>query len=181
MKATGTIVKVRDIHKNNEDHRKKFFVALNTSHDSTLEFLHSYSLILINRTLKISYSYKPDDNIENVSIKPVWTTENGESFMDNVQKVLRLQYRNTYPNMNESVIEWEKEFYPDMIKIRCIMLRPGNFKNTLLVKKCLHIFLNGRPAAATQRFHAVFYDLYRDFKIPPQTIPFAVVDITANE
>ena len=30
MTHTGTIVQVRDIHKNNEDHRKKFFVALNT-------------------------------------------------------------------------------------------------------------------------------------------------------
>lgn len=69
--------------------------------------------------------------------------------------------------MVESVVEWEHEFYPDMIKMRCVMLRPGSEKATLLVKKYLHVFLNGRPAAATQRFHAVFYDLYRDFKIPP--------------
>jgi hypothetical protein len=69
--------------------------------------------------------------------------------------------------MQESIVEWYHVFYPDVISIRCIMVRPGTFKSTLLIKKCLHIFLNGRPASATQRFHACFYDLYRDFKIPP--------------
>lgn len=58
---TGTIVQVRDIHKNNDDHRKKFFGALNTMHEKVVDFLHAYSLILFEKTLKISYSYKPND------------------------------------------------------------------------------------------------------------------------
>ena len=82
--------------------------------------------------------------------------------------------------MADSVTEWEHVFYPDQISIRCIQVRPGSHKHVMLIKKCLHVFLNGRPAAATKRFHACFYDLYRDFKIPPQTIPLVIIEVTAK-
>ena len=60
-------------------------------------------------------------------------------------------------------------------------MRPGTHKPTVLIKKCLHIYLNGRPTQATKRFCACFYDLYKDFKIPPQTIPFVCINIIAKE
>jgi hypothetical protein len=69
--------------------------------------------------------------------------------MTNVKHILKYQFRNTFPNMCESVIEWEHTLIPDMVKMRCIMLRPGHHKSTVLIKKCLHIFMNGRPAHAT--------------------------------
>ena len=83
--------------------------------------------------------------------------------------------------MVESVIHWKHDFWPGQIAMECVMLRPGNYKATPLVKKCLLTFLNGRPAAATQRFHAVFYDLYKDFQIPPQTIPFVCINVICAE
>ena len=51
--------------------------------------------------------------------------------------------------MPESVIYFKHVFYPGIIEARAMMLRPGNDKSTLLVKKCLHVYLNGRPCNAT--------------------------------
>lgn len=83
--------------------------------------------------------------------------------------------------MPESVIFWEHTFFQGVISAECTMVRPGNHKVTLLVKKQLLIFVNGRPAAGTQRFYACFHDLYRDFQIPAQTIPFVIINFKLAE
>lgn len=36
MKKEGTVIQVRDVHKNNAEHKKKFFMSLNTAYESTI-------------------------------------------------------------------------------------------------------------------------------------------------
>lgn len=36
MEKEGTIVQVRDVHKNNLEHKKKYFSTLNTAYEATL-------------------------------------------------------------------------------------------------------------------------------------------------
>lgn len=61
MKNEGTIVQARNIHKNNEDHRKRFFSSIKTTYDSTIGLLNSWSYIMYNKTLLITSSLKAED------------------------------------------------------------------------------------------------------------------------
>lgn len=83
--------------------------------------------------------------------------------------------------MSECLVEFENSFLPELVTMKGILVRPGNGdgKSTLLIRKCIHLFLNGRLANTTQRFYAIFYDLYKDFKIPSQTIPFVILEVKA--
>jgi len=83
--------------------------------------------------------------------------------------------------MDKMIVHWEHVFFPDMVTFECIQVRPGFDKKVQMVKNNFFIFLNGKPARATQRFDSVFYDLYRDFKIPPRTIPLAILNIKAED
>ena len=141
----GTTIQVRDIHKNNEAHRKKFFATIPVCFESTMALLTTYSYRFYDRTLVVSQALKSED-ADKGNIQEIFRTGNSPNFFPHVISILKNQFRNSYPNMKESMVEWEHSFYPDTISIRCIQSRPGNHKHALLIKKCLHIFLNGRPA-----------------------------------
>lgn len=53
-KEPGTIIQVRDMHKNNENHRKRFFASLSTQYESCVALLNSYSYIFYDKTLVLS-------------------------------------------------------------------------------------------------------------------------------
>lgn len=142
--------------------------------------LNSFSFRCYDKTLLVTSAFKAEDVVLG-NIKEVWKTSPGLNFFTNVETIIKHQFRNSFPNMAESMVSWEHTFIPDLISMKCVMVRPGEHKQTYLIKKCLHTILNGRFGQATKRFHAVFYDLYRDFKIPPQTIPFVVIEIQAKD
>ena len=114
MKEDGTIVKVRDLHKNNDEHRKKFFASLQTAYESTIGLLNSHSYISYNRQLIVSQALKAED-ADRGNVKEIWSTVKTGDLMQNVKSILKSQFRNTFPNMPESVVEWSNTFYPDMI------------------------------------------------------------------
>ena len=54
MKKEGTIIQVRNIHKNNLEHKNKFTSCLNIAFDSSIALLSSYSYLLYNKNLAVT-------------------------------------------------------------------------------------------------------------------------------
>jgi hypothetical protein len=61
------------------------------------------------------------------------------------------------------------------------LTRPGHHKRGLLTLRNFHTFLNNRPVEATKKLKYIFINLYKDFKIPDQTIAIVFMNIEAQE
>jgi hypothetical protein len=103
MKKEGTIIQVRNIHKNNESHRKKFFAVLNTSYEAALNLLTSYSYRLWDKELIVTQAIKEEDALIG-NVRELWRTPSGNNFFQNTKNILQNQFRNTFPNMTESMV-----------------------------------------------------------------------------
>ena len=103
MKNEGTIVQVRNIHKNNLEHKKKFIGCLKIAFEATVALLSSYSYILYDKNLAVTEALKAED-VSVGTVKEIWRSTNIGEFFENIKNVLKIQFRNTFPNMTESII-----------------------------------------------------------------------------
>lgn len=88
LKEDGTIYMIRDLHKNNDDHRKKFFATLPTAYESTIGLLNTHSYISYDRRLIVSQAMKPED-VERGNVKEIWSTVKTGDLMVNVKSILK--------------------------------------------------------------------------------------------
>lgn len=103
-----------------------------------------------------------------------------DNYFENIKSLVKIHYKDSYPNMDKHILYWEHGFFSGLIKARCTMTKPcQEGRQADLIRKCLHLFMNGRRAHGTYRLYACFYDLFRDFKTPNNALPFVVFDIEA--
>jgi hypothetical protein len=61
------------------------------------------------------------------------------------------------------------------------MTKPGAYKQMGLNVKNFHIFLNKWPAECTKQLKYIFYNLYKKFKVPKDTVPYVFMHVEMNE
>ncbi|CDW74833.1 mismatch repair endonuclease pms2-like [Stylonychia lemnae] len=181
-RSIGYKVQVRKVLENGMFYRKKYVKYFKFQHDQMMQLINQYSMILIEQELKLSnstetYNHLQEKPLEKQTINTVFQTESFERLEANLFKILERQFRKKWPNLVPDLIQFEDQMINNTIKIHTILTKPKQGKQTILVYKYLHVFLNGRPSECTKRFKAIFYQLYLDFMIDPKTIPFVLIHI----
>ena len=75
MKNFGTIIQVRNIHKNNLEHKKKFINSIKIQFEASISLLSSYSYLLYNKNLVVTEALKAED-VVNGTAKEIWRSTN---------------------------------------------------------------------------------------------------------
>lgn len=77
---------VRDVHKNNHEHRNRLLNNLIMAYENTIQHLSSWSYLMYNRELIVSSSIHPE---EEDMVKELWRTYYHRSFFENITTIIR--------------------------------------------------------------------------------------------
>ncbi|CDW73097.1 dna mismatch repair protein [Stylonychia lemnae] len=168
----GTLVQVRNIHKQNQQYHQKFIKNNMQQYNQLESILKQYAMILYNKEFKLTNSPLALDNTSDKIL------DNMSFLEENLRGFLDKYFKNQYPHINKELDIYEDSLINNSIKIKTYLTRPGYSKKGEL--KQFHLFLNERPVEGTKRLKGVFQQLYKDFMIPEKTIPFVFVHIETH-
>lgn len=77
------------MHKNNENHRKRFFASLATQYESCVSLLNSYSYVFYDKTLILSQALNCE-GANRGNVTEVWRTKiTNKEFFPHVKSILK--------------------------------------------------------------------------------------------
>ena len=164
----------------------------------------SYSLIMSNTVFHLANGDRPprgrgkeiptvqsklDDIPESESLsidqgvgnlRTVFTTQAPGNWRKNVDHILGKCFRRLFPKMVANFVDFTIDLCNGKMQIDCIATKPGRGRLRYLAPRCFQLYLNNRPCLAPRKLRWIISDLYRDWKVPDQTIPYFLMHIKAE-
>jgi DNA mismatch repair ATPase MutL len=157
----GTIIQIRNIHKNNKNVQLSFRKNRESHYNFALTLMNDFSLILKDVTLILSNEFlKQRGKDFQKTIRHFWQTHGVGDYYLNLMEILNNQYhRGPFVDTPKEIFEFSTTY--KKIKIQIFLTKPSkNGAKVMLTKKNLHHFLNRKPVDIVLPFKTIFYELY---------------------
>lgn len=149
LESPGTLVEVRDVHKNNKTYAWKFNDNLRNQYENAVNILTSYSLIMHKTVFLLANGEKPGLPIFNSNeeegvvrqpdqgkLNTVFSTQAPGCWRKNVDIILTRCFKRIFPRISRHFIDFTIDLCGGAMSIDCICTSPGSGRIGVLAPRC---------------------------------------------
>lgn len=110
-----------------------------------------------------------------------WINKPLNDLEENIKQILRTTYSKTFPLTAPGLVGFD--FQVKQFKISCYLVRPefpAHNTSKFLSKRNIHTYLNWFPVEVAPYWKTPFYDLYKDFSVNEEAVPFVLIHIQTD-